>query len=47
VDQFEDQFLAESPRLSVLRSRKKPKFFDPEAAHGEDFLAPAPVEESI
>jgi RNA polymerase primary sigma factor len=47
VDQFEDQFLAETPEALGLAFEEEPKFFDPEAAHGEDFLAPAPVEESI
>src|SRR6266498_936873 len=47
VDQFEDQFLAESPEALGLAFEEEAKFFDPEAAHGEDFLAPGPVEESI
>jgi RNA polymerase primary sigma factor len=47
VDQFEDQFLTESPEALGLAFEEEPKFFDPEAAHGEDFLQPAPVEESI
>src|SRR3982750_3302056 len=47
VDQFEDQFLAESPEALGLAFEDETKFFDPEAAHGEDFLQPAPVEESI
>jgi len=47
VDQFEDQFLAETPEALGLAFEDETKFFDPEAAHGEDFLQPAPVEESI
>jgi len=47
VDQFEDQFLAETPETLGLNFEEDPKFFDPEAAHEADFLAPAPVEESI
>src|SRR5258708_4754463 len=46
MDQFEDQFLAESPEALGLSFEEDPKFFDPEAAHGEEFQ-PAPVEESI
>src|SRR6266542_130174 len=47
VDQFEDQFLAETPDALGLSFEDDPKFFDPEAAHEADFLHPAPVEESI
>ena len=47
MDQFEDQFLAESPEALGLTFEDDPKFFDPEAAHGDEFLQPAPVEESI
>jgi len=47
VDQFEDQFLAESPEHLGLSFEDETKFFDPEAAHEADFLHPPPVEESI
>src|SRR5947209_10526832 len=47
VDQFEDQFLAETPDALGLSFEDDPKFFDPEAAQEADFLHPAPVEESI
>ena len=47
MDQFEDQFLAETPEALGLNFEDEAKFFDPEAAQGEDFLQPAPVEESI
>jgi RNA polymerase primary sigma factor len=47
VDQFEDQFLAESPESLGINFEDEAKFFDPEAAHDADFLHPAPVEESI
>jgi RNA polymerase primary sigma factor len=47
VDQFEDQFLAESPESLGINFEDEAKFFDPEAEHGPDFLHPAPVEESI
>src|SRR4029077_1674059 len=47
VDQFEDQFLADTPENLGLAFEEDPKFFDPEAAHEADFLHPAPVEESI
>jgi RNA polymerase primary sigma factor len=45
VDQFEDQFLADSPETLGL-SFEDAKFFVPEVEH-EDFLHPQPVEESI
>ena len=47
MDQFEDQFLAESPESLGINFEDEAKFFDPEAEHGADFLHPAPVEESI
>ena len=47
MDQFEDQFLADSPETLGLSFDEEAKFFDPEAAHEADFLQPAPVEESI
>jgi RNA polymerase primary sigma factor len=47
VDQFEDQFLAETPESLGLSFDEETKFFDPEAAHEADFLHPQPVEESI
>jgi RNA polymerase primary sigma factor len=47
VDQFEDQFLADSPEALGLSFDEESKFFDPEAAHEAEFLHPAPVEESI
>src|SRR6516225_6273675 len=47
VDQFEDQFLAESPESLGINFEDEAKFFDPEAEHGADFLQPAHVEESI
>jgi RNA polymerase primary sigma factor len=47
VDQFEDQFLAEHPEALNINFEEEAKFFDPEAAQDPDFLAPAPVEESI
>jgi RNA polymerase primary sigma factor len=47
VDQFEDQFLADTPETLGLNFEDEAKFFDPEAAHEADFLHPAPVEESI
>ena len=47
MDQFEDQFLPDSPENLGLNFEEEAKFFDPEAAHEADFLAPAPVEESI
>jgi len=48
VDQFEDQFLAESPDNLGLNFEEDAKaFFDVEAGHEPDFLHPAPVEESI
>jgi RNA polymerase primary sigma factor len=47
VDQFEDQFLPESPDNLGLAFEDETKFFDPEAAHEADFLHPHPVEESI
>ncbi len=47
MDQFEDQFLAESPEALGLSFEEDAKFFDPEAAHEADFLHPQPVEESI
>jgi RNA polymerase primary sigma factor len=45
VDHFEDQYLTDNPEIG-LNFEEEAKFFDPEAAH-EDFLHPAPVEESI
>ena len=48
MDQFEDQFLAESPDNLGLNFEEDAKaFFDVEAGHEPDFLHPAPVEESI
>jgi RNA polymerase primary sigma factor len=48
VDQFEDQFLSETPETLGLSFEEDTKFFDPEAAHEAEFLHPvAPVEESI
>jgi RNA polymerase primary sigma factor len=47
VDQFEDQFLADNPETLGLTFEDDAKFFDAEAGHEADFLAPAPVEESI
>jgi RNA polymerase primary sigma factor len=47
VDQFEDQFLADSPESLGLSFDEESKFFDPEAAHDAEFLHPQPVEESI
>ncbi|HXB73840.1 MAG TPA: RNA polymerase sigma factor RpoD [Candidatus Acidoferrales bacterium] len=47
MDQFEDQFLAEHPEALNINFEEEAKFFDPEAAQDPDFLAPAPVEESI
>ena len=47
VDQFEDQFLADSPESLGINFEEEAKFFDAEAEHGADFLHPAPVEESI
>jgi RNA polymerase primary sigma factor len=47
VDQFEDQFLAETPEALGLSFDEESKFFDPEATHEADFLHPQPVEESI
>jgi RNA polymerase primary sigma factor len=47
VDQFEDQFLAESPEHLGLNFEDETKFFDAEAVHEADFLHPPPVEESI
>src|SRR6266851_9125121 len=38
MDQFEDQFLAESPEALGLSFEEDPKFFDPEAAHGEESI---------
>ncbi len=46
MDQFEDQFLAESP-LGINFDEEATKFFDPEAAQEADFPAHQPVEESI
>jgi len=47
VDQFEDQFLAESP-LNINFDEEATKFFDPEAAQEADPFHPQqPVEESI
>ncbi len=47
MDQFEDQFLNESP-LNINFDEEATKFFDPEAAQEADFLHPQqPVEESI
>jgi RNA polymerase primary sigma factor len=47
VDQFEDQFLPDSPDNLGLAFEEEAKFFDPEATHEADFLHPHPVEESI
>jgi RNA polymerase primary sigma factor len=47
VDQFEDQFLPESPEGLGINFEEEAKFFDPEASHDADFLHPHPVEESI
>jgi RNA polymerase primary sigma factor len=47
VDQFEDQFLAETPEALGLSFDEETKFFDAEATHEADFLHPPPVEESI
>src|SRR5579871_2021854 len=47
VDQFEDQFLPDTPDSLGLNFEDDSKFFDSEAAHEADFLHPAPVEESI
>jgi RNA polymerase primary sigma factor len=47
VDQFEDQFLVDSPENLGLSFEEEAKFFDAEAAPEADFLHPAPVEESI
>jgi RNA polymerase primary sigma factor len=47
VDQFEDQFLAESPEALGLTFEEDAKFFEGDAAHDGDFLHPQPVEESI
>jgi RNA polymerase primary sigma factor len=47
VDQFEDQFLADSPEALGLSFDEESKFFDPEAAHEAELLHPQPVEESI
>ncbi len=47
MDNFEDQFINESP-LSINFDEEATKFFDPEAAQEPDFLHPQqPVEESI
>ena len=46
MDHFEDQYLTDNPENISLNFEEEAKFFDPEAAH-EDFLHPAPVEESI
>jgi len=46
VDHFEDHFLADNPEALGLNFEEEAKFFDPEAVH-EDFVHPAPVEESI
>ena len=47
MDQFEDQFLAESP-LNINFDEEATKFFDPEAATEADPFHPQqPVEESI
>ncbi len=47
MDQFEDHFLAENPEGLGISFEEDGKFFDPEAAHDQDFLHQAPVEESI
>jgi RNA polymerase primary sigma factor len=47
VDQFEDQFLPDSPENLGLNFEEDTKFFDAEAGHEPDFLHPHPVEESI
>ena len=46
MDHFEDHFLADNPEALGLNFEEEAKFFDPEAVH-EDFVHPAPVEESI
>ena len=47
MDQFEDQFLAESPEALGLTFEEDAKFFEGDGAHDGDFLHPQPVEESI
>ena len=47
MDQFEDQFLPDSPENLGISFEEDTKFFDAEAAHEADFLHPQPVEESI
>jgi RNA polymerase primary sigma factor len=47
VDQFEDQFLPESPENLGLNFEDEAKFFDAEAPPEGDFLHPHPPEESI
>jgi RNA polymerase primary sigma factor len=47
VDQFEDQFLPDSPESLGINFEDEAKFFDPEASPEGDFLHPHPVEESI
>ena len=46
MDHFEDQYLSDNPESLGLNFEEEAKFFDAEAVH-EDFLHPAPVEESI
>jgi len=47
VDQFEDQFLPDSPEHLGLNFEEEAKFFDAEAVPEGDFLHPHPPEESI
>ena len=48
MDQFEDQFLADTPETLGLNFEDEAKFFDPEAAHEADTLGiPRRAEESI
>jgi RNA polymerase primary sigma factor len=47
VDQFEDQFLPDSPENLGLGFEEDAKFFDAEAVPEGDFLHPHPPEESI
>ena len=47
MDQFEDQFLPDSPENLGLGFEEDAKFFDAEAVPEGDFLHPHPPEESI
>ena len=47
MDQFEDQFLPDSPENMGLNFEDEAKFFDAEAPPEGDFLHPHPPEESI